>query len=121
MMTKSQCAKYQPKTYDNKFLLEKAYDHLITERKSVWTFAHPTKQTYDNRCREDDVFNEQFQSIRMLSEQNLETILWENMENKEFNDKLFNMATRNKKAFQTYEVNEIEQRITILEDARNGS
>jgi hypothetical protein len=116
MLTKKQCIKYQPKTYGNDELLAKAYEHLITEKKSVWTLAHPTKQAYDKRAKSDAVFAEQFESILMLSYQNLETVLWDNMDNKNFNDKLFNLATKNKKPFASFEHLEMLERIEALEE-----
>ena len=115
MMTLKQAVKYQPRVYENDELLKKAYEHLVVKKCSVWTFAYPTKGAYDNRCKADEVFAEQFKCIRMMSEQNLELILWDNMDNKDFNDKLFNMACKNKKSFQSYEVIELEGRLETLE------
>jgi len=114
-MTKKQAVKYQPKVYSNKELLEKAFDHLITKKLSVWTLSHPTKQAYDKRCKEDEIFKEQFLGIQMMQEQLLETILWDNINNKDFNDKLFNIAIRNKRFNRDHFTIELEERIAEME------
>ncbi len=114
-MTKTEAVKYQPRVYENLELLKKAYDHLVTNKLSVWTLSHPTKQAYDNRSNADEVFKEQFKGIQMLQEQLLETMLWDNMDNKEFNDKLFNIAIKNKQFTRDHNTIELDERLTLLE------
>ncbi len=104
--------------YTDKQVLARLRLHLITNLGSVWTMHKPTWNGVKKRMIDNPIFEEKVRGL--VAEANYK---WEKMgitalttNDEGFNVQLYKHFTANKKAFLSYEVNELEDRIKQLEE-----
>lgn len=109
-------------SYTEEEILAGLREHLIINKCSKYSLHNPiTWQGVLKRMEKSEEFAIKVNTI--VAEHNA---LWEQIgidallnNDEKFNVPLFKMYAGNKKSFQSYEVNELEQRLEILEDAQN--
>lgn len=109
-------------TYSNEYLIKRIHKHLVEDRASIYTLHKPVWTTYANRMKKDADFADKVKDC--IAEGNF---VWEQLglsnmeETKEgFNLGLYKHFTQNKRSFLPYETLELEERLTALEEARDG-
>ena len=105
--------------YTEKQILIRLRKHLIDNMGSVWTMHQPTWNGVKKRMLNDADFEEKVRGL--VAEANY---VWEKMgitalitNDETFNVQLYKHFTANKKAFLSYEVLDLDERIEAIEKA----
>jgi len=107
-------------TYTDKQLLTYLHKHVVEDMQPKYTLSKPTFQCYLKRMDKDAEFENKVKSVLAEGEAawvklGVEAILDPDTK---INVPLYNIMTRAKKSFQSYEVIELESRIERLEDGK---
>ena len=107
--------------YSTEYILERLRMHMVDDKKSMYTMTKPTHYGILKRIKNGDKDLER--GVREIEaehfavyEQRLIGAVFEGME---LDTVAFNIATRNKKPFLSYEVIELNERLEELENAQS--
>ena len=105
--------------YTEEYLLSRIKEHCIDNHLSKWTITKPTWNGYTKRMKKDPEFASKVEESIALADQHFEKMALDNLLNKDFNTRLWQMLTKNKPFTKDHATLELEQRIEALEEAHN--
>ncbi len=102
--------------YTDEEILRNIEEHLIKNRLSKYSMFKPVWQTVLKRMNKDPEFASKVKTLEAQALAEWEKFGLEGFKDKDFNVGLFRMYASSKKSFQSYETNELEERLQALED-----
>ena len=104
--------------YSNKQIIRRLREHMIKNKKSLYSITKPTRNTILDRVKKDEELRIALEEIEAEHFGLFEARLLESVfEGVPLDSVAFNIATRNKKAFLSHEVLVLDEKVEALEKA----
>jgi hypothetical protein len=105
--------------YTDEQILKNIKEHLVEKKLSKYSMHKPVWQTVLQRMEKDSDFKAKVKTLEAQALAEWEQFGLDGFSDKDFNVGLFKMYAGSKKSFQSYEVNELENRLEKLEGKAN--